>query len=172
MTNQPSWHCIANLGDADPFQHGGAFVCVDKFNAYAPILVLFPTYDDHEFYTHRRYTIELEQCFLIKKDSEIIGLGTNRFHNDYCEWFGTFASLKTISDCFDYEFSSLVSDFLSLDPIRRASAYKAALGYYGAFEFDQEPLDIEADQASLFCSRMFEQIEQSKLWHEGFYKKS
>ena len=43
MTAQPSYFCIANLGDSDPFLYGGAFVCIDRRGIYDPILLIYDT---------------------------------------------------------------------------------------------------------------------------------
>lgn len=38
MTNQPKWHCVANLGDVNPLEYGGAFVLIDATGVYPPEL--------------------------------------------------------------------------------------------------------------------------------------
>jgi hypothetical protein len=40
QTLQPSYWCIENLGDVDPLQHGGKFVCIDRRGVYAPIMLI------------------------------------------------------------------------------------------------------------------------------------
>jgi hypothetical protein len=40
-TNQPSWKCICNLGDATPLEYGGAFLMIDETGVYDPELVVW-----------------------------------------------------------------------------------------------------------------------------------
>jgi hypothetical protein len=171
MTNQPCYHCVENIGDADPFVHGGAFVCVDKFNVYHPILLILDTCPDHEHYTHRLSEITLDRCFPIKKNSKLIGIGSNPYHTEICEWFGNEASLETLANFTGRLFDSFVGSFCSSYPVERALAYKVVADYYGLQEFDQYPREFEEEKAKLFCDKMLEQIAETKGWWEGYFKK-
>jgi len=75
-TNQPSWHCIANLGDATPEDHGGAFVLVDKRGIYTPELWLCEP-GERDGSGAQWSTILLEQLTPCPSAKE--NLGDNRF---------------------------------------------------------------------------------------------
>lgn len=171
ITNQPSYHCIENIGDVDPFTHGGAFVCVDKFNLYSPILLILDTYPDHIEFTHRLLEITLDRCFLVKQQDEIIGIGSNLYHTDLCEWFGNMASLETLASFTGGDAELYLKSFCSSSPVERAFSYKALVDYYGAHEFDQYPRELTEEKAQLFCDKMFEQMQETKLWHQGYFAK-
>lgn len=171
-TTQPCYHCIENIGDVNPLDYGGAFVCVDKLNVYSPILLILDTYPDHIEFTHRLYEITLDRCFLVKKNNEIVGIGSNPYHTDYCEWFGNLANLESIADTFGRGgYDSLLRGFITSDPIERAFSYKLLTNYHGLHEFDQDPRDLTEDKAKLFCDKMFEQMQETKHWWEGYFRK-
>lgn len=165
MTAQPSYFCIANLGDADPFTYGGAFVCIDRRGIYDPILLIY----DEDF--RKRSEITLERCHKIVNDEgEFLGVGTNRFHPRYKEWFSD--SLHSSCDFVGWEFNEFINSLTSQDVVKLASAYLALIGYYGAHEFDHYPYVYETEEgAEEFCDKMLAQIEESKSWHDGYFAK-
>jgi hypothetical protein len=171
-TTQPCYHCIENIDDINPFEHGGAFVCVDKFNVYSPILlILEPCLLNPEF-THRLYEITLDRCFLVKENNQIIGIGSNLYHTDSCEWFGNLASLETITSFVGRGgYDSLMRGFVTSDPVERAFSYKALVDYYGVHEFDQYPRELTEEKAKLFCDKMLEQMQETEGWWEGYFKR-
>ena len=172
ISNQPCYRCIENIGDIDPFEHGGAFVCVDKFNVYPPILLILDAYPDHIEFTHRLYEIELDRCFLVKENKKIVGIGSNLYHTDFCEWFGNLASLETVaSSAGRGDYDSFMRGFVTSDPIERAFSYKAVADYYGLHEFDQYPREFTEEKAKLFCDKMFEQMQETKSWWQGYFEK-
>jgi len=129
MTAQPSYFCIANLGDADPFTYGGVFVCIDRRGIYDPILLIY----DEDF--RKRSEITLERCHKIVNDEgEFLGVGTNRFHPKYKEWFSD--SLYSSCDFIGWEFDEFITLLTSQDVVKRASAYYMLVTYYSAYEFD------------------------------------
>ena len=62
-TNQPSYHCITNIGDVNPEEYGGQFVCIDKTGFYDPILLVY----DADFDT--LYDITLTRCIRVNEES-------------------------------------------------------------------------------------------------------
>lgn len=171
-TNQPCYHCIENIGDVDPFTHGGAFVCVDKFNVYSPILLILDTYPDHIEFTHRLYEITLDRCFLVKENNQIVGIGSNLYHTDSCEWFGNLASLETVASFAGRGgYDSFMRGFVTSYPVERAFSYKAVADYYGLNEFDQYPREFTEEKAKLFCDQMLGQMQETKSWWEGYFRK-
>ena len=165
MTAQPSYFCIANLGDADPFEHGGAFVCIDRNGIYDPILLIYDPV------TRKRSEITLERCHrIVSDDGTFLGVGTNRFHPRYKEWFSD--NLKSAADFAGWRFVEFVDLLTSQDVVKLASAYLTLVGYYSPDEFDHDPFIYEAEEgAEKFCNKLLAQIEESKTWHEGYFAK-
>jgi hypothetical protein len=171
-TTQSCYHCIENIGDVNPFEHGGAFVCVDKFNVYSPILLILDPFLEHPTFTHRLLEITLDRCFYVKQEDEIIGIGSNPYHTDMCEWFGNLASLETVASFTGGEgYDSFMRGFVCSDPIERAFSYKSVADYYGVHEFDQYPRELTEEKAKLFCDKMFEQMQDTKSWWQGYFEK-
>ena len=165
MTAQPSYFCIANLGDADPFQYGGAFVCIDRRGIYDPILLIY----DEDF--RKRSEVALERCHKIVSDSgDFLGVGTNRFHPKCKEWFSD--ELESAANFAGWEFQEFINLLTSQDVVKCASAYLTLVGYHGVHEFDHDPFIYKtAEDAEEFCDKMFAQIEESKSWHDGYFAK-
>jgi hypothetical protein len=166
MTAQPSYFCIANLGDVDPFEHGGAFVCIDRRGIYDPILLIY----DEDF--DRRSEITLERCHKIVDDKEdFLGVGDNRFHPKCKTWFSD--DLHSSCDFVGWEFDEFIDLLTSQDVVKLASAYLTLVGYYGVLEFDHDPYVYENKKdAKHFCDQMLKQIEESKTWHDGYFAKA
>lgn len=165
-TSQPSYFCIANLGDVNPFEHGGAFVCIDRRGIYDPILLIY----DQDFY--RRSEITLERCHkILSNTGELIGVGTNRFHPKCEEWFSN--SMQAVANFSYNELDKFVDNLTSNNVVERAQAYLSLIYYHGVHEFDHYPFVYEnVEDAELFCSKMLEQLEDSESWHDGYFKKS
>jgi len=165
MTAQPSYFCIANLGDADPFEHGGAFVCIDRRGIYDPIMLMY----DEDF--KKRSEITLEPCHrIVLSTGEILSVGTNKFHATYPEWFSK--SLEEVAEFIERDFDDFVGELVSTNVVTRADAYLALIDYHGVFEFDQYPYIYEKEEdAKNFCDQMLAQIEESKTWWDGYFRK-
>ena len=165
MTAQPSYFCIANLGDADPFTYGGDFVCIDRRGIYDPILLI---YDPD---SRKRSEITLERCHkIVNDDGEFLGVGDNRFHPKCKTWFSD--DLDPSCDFIGWEFDEFINLLTSQDAVKLASAYCTLLSYHGVHEFDHDPYVYESDEdAAHFCDQMLKQIEESKLWHDGYFAK-
>jgi hypothetical protein len=163
MTAQPSYFCIANLGDANPFEHGGAFVCIDRRGIYDPILLIY----DEDF--RKRSEVTLEPCHRIMSSTgEIIAVGTNKFHATHPEWFSD--SLNEVADFYGRDFDEIVNELVSGDAVLRAGIYLALIGYHGVNEFDHYPYIYESEkEAKRFCDQMLMQIQESKTWWDGYF---
>lgn len=166
MTAQPSYFCIANLGDADPFTYGGAFVCIDRRGIYDPILLIY----DEDF--RKRSEITLERChriFVLETEDDV-HVGTNKFHSQMTEWFSD--DLNTVASFAGWQFDEFINLLTSQDVVKLASAYYTLVGYYGVHEFDHDPYVYENEEdAAHFCDQMLKQIEESKTWHDGYFAK-
>ena len=162
--SQPSYFCIANLGDANPFEHGGAFVCIDRRGIYDPILLIY----DQDL--RKRSEITLEPCHRIYKNlkEHLISVGANNFHPNIPEWFSD--SLSDAARFCGQNFYDLVSDLISTNVVKRAGAYLNLAHYHGVFEFDHYPYIYEDEKdAERFCDKMLAQIEESKSWWDGYF---
>jgi len=165
MTAQPSFFCIANLGDADPFEHGGAFVCIDRRGIYDPIMLIY----DQDF--KKRSEVTLEPCHrIVSSIGDILSVGTNKYHAMYPEWFSE--SLEQVAEFHGRDFDDFVSELVGTDVVMRASVYLALVSYHGVNEFDHYPHIYENEEnARNFCDQMLAQIEESKTWWDGYFRK-
>ena len=144
---QPDWECIAQLGDANPIDHGGYWILRDKTGVYpeeAELLVV-PDVDGGEYTAYR---FVLEPCTYINGV-----LSDNPFHPDKPAWWaGTkddrkvrpqdTTYLKNIADFIGMEVDELADHFCSDDPLQRAMAYRAVGDYHGFDNLDSYPLTM------------------------------
>jgi len=164
-TNQPSWHCVANLGDATPEDHGGAFVMVDKRGVYCPELLMLEPNEDNEESPSTLYTVMLELCTRCKGMDGAIS--DNRFHNDSPAWFGTLEDLKSSADICGVGRHDLADMLCSSCPIERAQGYQVLVGSHGLHNFDQHPALISREDSLVFCASLLKQVEESTEWKDG-----
>ncbi len=125
--NQPNWKCIAQLGDADPVKHGGAWVFVDQDGVYDPELEIY--YPE----SGEAYRIVCDKCFWTDGV-----LSDNKYHKDTPAWFAN--HLDNVSSFADH--GNLIDALCGDDPVLRAQAYMDLVSYFGAHEFDQYPLTM------------------------------
>lgn len=178
---QPSYHCVANLGDVNPVEHGGKFLCIDRRGIYAPTLIIFEPDPNDEIHKWTRHDIELEQCHRIFSDSSpvrvpievndgVIGVGDNGFHPNLFAWFGDKDSLKSVASFSGTDFRDFVDQLCSLNAIQRAQGYIALASFYGEESFDNYPcVYSEKRKAEAFCRKMLAQIKVSETWWNGLY---
>ena len=163
MTDQPSYFCIINLGDANPFEYGGAFVCIDRRGSYDPILLIY------EEKTKKRFEVTLEKCFPIFEGGKITHVGSNIFHPHLKEWFSK--DLKSVADFISLPHFEFLALSFSRNVITRASFYNLLINYFGVEEFDQYPYIYESDEeAEKFCDEMLRQIKETKTWKDGYFQ--
>lgn len=168
--SQPSFWCVANLGDADPLNYGGKFVCIDRTGVYPPELVVIEAPSEDENAGRLKYAIQLEPLTVIKDtDGYTTGLSDNKFHVDSTAWFADREKLSSIADYADISFDDLVNLFLSSQPIEQATAYIMAVDYFGCHSFNEVPVSISADKAKAVCDEFLQQIEETKSWHQGYF---
>lgn len=141
----PKWRIVANLGDADPIEHGGAFVLVDETGTHDPELEFWqePAEDGEQEWRVSRWT--LTRCTLTANV-----VSDNPFHPQHPAWFAE--TLPDIAECCDHP--DLVADLCSENTITRAQAYLSIARYHGELNFDEYPLilnrqGIEARYESL-----------------------
>lgn len=182
-TNQPKWFCVANLGDADPINYGGAFVYVDLTGVYDPELEILrePIFsgpddkpqDDWRVYRvcleSHTYTAENAKGERVTVDPSMPGvLSDNAYHPECAAWYSdTLADIAYTVGC---EPSDLIARFCSDDPIMRASAYLDAIARYGAFEFDHYPIELgrNASRVAFRYRSESKQLRTHRHWRVGY----
>lgn len=160
---QPSFWCIANIGDANPLEHGGCFVLVDRTGVYRSELLLLTVDDDG----YRRASIVMDDLMRIKRANGLHELSDNRFHPHHPAWFGRAKGLEELASYSGKRYEELVAGFLSSSPLENASCWLDLERYYGIENFDH-PRKVEEDKASQIVKTFFRQIEEAKSWHEGY----
>jgi hypothetical protein len=169
---QPSFHCIANIGDATPLLHGGAFVMVDKRGCYSPeLLILEPSgsdrYGDPTKWT--RYSVTCDRLTAIKNANGVYAaLSDNRYRVDHPAWFATPGYLDCLTSFTGETVEDVIKRAASSDPVSLASFYKELFDYYGAAEFQTEPCELDRKEAKALCRAMAEQVKEASAWHEGY----
>jgi hypothetical protein len=175
MTYQPSYWCVANIGDADPYEHGGAFVLIDRRGTYCSELVLIEDFDGSD--QRLVYNIQLERLTVVKNKLaesnaghlDWLGVSDNRYHTDKCAWFGDKDSLVKVANSFNEEINQFIQHLVSSDSVTLAFAYKALADYHGRENFDSNPHTLSGEAARLMCDRFLAQIEESLNWHDGYF---
>jgi hypothetical protein len=133
MTNQPKWKCIANLGDATPWDYGGKFLMVDQTGVYCPELWIWMEAPDdckEEYWTE--YRVLLERCTYVDGV-----LSDNKFHPELEVWFAS--ELEQVAKNDGHSKEELIDGLCSADSVERAWAYLALIDYHGVHEFDSYP---------------------------------
>lgn len=161
MSHQPKWKLLANLGDANPLDHGGYFIFTDETGVHEdeaewleePRIVDNSDNEETDIYEVRRFT--LDRC------SYVDGiLSDNKFHRDHHAWFATPESekvnrpqdttyLSNLTAFMDSEeqLEDLIRDFCSADSILRAGAYCVVGQYHGWDNLDSDPLIMSRQEA-------------------------
>ncbi len=158
MSNQPSWHCVANYGDATPEEYGGQFLMIDRRGVYDPELWVYSEDEPNRF-----HCIILEQCHKIGYTE----IGDNRFHPNKVAWFGSHEKLSSVSETMDIPLWKLI-DQLCGNPYERAHAYHALAMYYGMCNFDHDPWIVGKKKALKIIRICKRQIAQASNWPDGF----
>ena len=165
---QPSFWCIANIGDVDPMLHGGKFILIDRNGIYNPVMLVIepqesePSWEDPE--TYKEYVVELAPLICASK----LSLSDNKFYPNVEAWFGSTESLESVAKCAGITIQELMSKFLSSCPLDRAFAYSEVAGYYGIENFDDSPHKMKHEEAKKLCDHWLCQSKESESWHDGY----
>lgn len=163
---QPSWHCVANLGDVDPFEHGGKFLMIDRRGFYPAELWVFNGWDDKA--PTFKHHIVLDICFQVQDCDGNYTLCDNVYHPHLTAWFGSVEDIERVSSFIGMN----PADFRRLfcrNAYDRAVAYDAVATYFGLIEFDQYPTFFDTKQeAKAFCRRMLSQIKKAETLPDGW----
>jgi hypothetical protein len=122
-TNQPKWQLVANLGDVNPFDHGGFFIWKDltgKYDLEATILLL----DEENEDKIQEVRILMEKC------------------NALDEFFAD--DLDSIASFAGQDRQELIDQLASDEPIARGRAYQALTMYYNVENFGGDGWEIRS----------------------------
>ena len=147
-TQQPVWIVAANLGDASPLEHGGAFVLIDATGVYEAELWRYEP-DGREM-----VRFSLDRCHRTAT-GEIMGgyaVGDNVYHPQSVAWFGSSEDLESVVSYADHK--KLVIHLCGHNVIDRAGAYLDLCGYWGSANFDGYPDHLTAAQAKKLIGRL------------------
>lgn len=156
--SQPSWHCIANLGDVNPLEHGGDFVMVDKRGCYTPELWHW------EPDTSKMYEVTLERCVCPGYSEQVFD---NRHYPDKPAWFGTKSNLESAAGTCGMNVIYLRSLLCDSNPVQRAQGYLVLCSNFGFFEFDSSPRQLEGPHAAGLCRVLLHHIKMAECWKDG-----
>jgi hypothetical protein len=137
-TTQPSYHAVANLGDANPLEHGGAFVMVDRRGIYTPQLWVWEPEANIMEGKGLLFHVELPKCEFIEEGG---GLSDNRYHPTHPAWYATRDKLKSVASSWGCSVRELTGMLTSSDPVQRGRGFLAVARVVGLYEFDQYPED-------------------------------
>ena len=138
-TKQPVWRCLANIGDANPFEYGGEFIMIDTTGVYAPELWVY----DYDRYGDRVIQVVMARCFVCEKGK---GVSDNSYHKNEAAWFGDREAIGILAGYIGYSHKAVVAaltyDNVSnfKETVERAHAWSSLLSYYGADELCAEAL--------------------------------
>jgi hypothetical protein len=170
QTKQPSFWCVASLGDVDPVAYGGAFVLVDMRGIYpTEMIILSPTKKDSfgDPIACNRTTVVCYPLTAIKDGrGDFVALSDNSFHTEYPVWWGTKERLQDLSHYCGESVNQLVQNFLSEDPLTLATAYMGVYNYNWTEQYDCTSMTKK--EAENFCRAMKRQEKAAKEWHDGY----
>lgn len=131
-TKQPVWKFVANLGDANPIDHGGLFVYVDETGVYAPEMErLEPSDDGKETWEVRR--VCLDKCTFVDGV-----LSDNKFHPSIAAWFAK--DIEYLASFLGIAEADFIEMICSNDAMKLAVTYEAIGQYHGWDNLDAYPL--------------------------------
>lgn len=134
MSAQPQWRFLANLGDASPIDHGGAFVFTDETGVYDPEMEMLENEDEDScegpWNVHR---FSLDKCTYVDGV-----LSDNAFHPEYPAWFAS--ELESVASAVGGDADMIRAFLCSDDVLKRASAYLTLYECLGSENFDEYPI--------------------------------
>lgn len=158
-TNQPAWFCVANLGDANPLEHGGKFLMIDRRGYYDPELWAW------EPERKKLYTIILERCHKIGDE-----VGDNVFHSNHVAWFGSADHIGRVCSSCGWDYNIFVDALICRNPIEKARAFYDMAMHYGFENFDGDPQTYSIPEARKLINRLMRQIVKADKWPDGLEK--
>ena len=129
---QPEWQYIGRIGDQDPIAYGGGFVYEDKTGVYAPEITWFEPAPDRDWHETGGKTPLAIYRLIIERDSK-------------SEWW--YDKLSDVANSNGLTIEDLQKLAHSGETMPRAALYWDLLGYFGPYQFDQEPVTMTEDEA-------------------------
>lgn len=148
--SQPVWKFIAQLGDANPIDHGGQFLFVDETDVYDPqleVLELIEGDEDDEYNENDELVHEGNMKwethrFSLPKCTYQNGvLSENKYHPEHPAWFAD--GISSVANCVGADVDELISHLCGDDIQARARAYMDIAGHWGINNFDDYPIDYD-----------------------------
>jgi hypothetical protein len=167
---QPSWLCIANLGDASPLEYGGTFVLVDRRGVYDPeAWHLRPYCPDAEPGRAAQawgelHRFSIENCHRTGENQ----IGDNKYHISSPAWFGRADNLRSLADSIGRSTDDLIGDFLSYSPITRAQAWLSVGEHWGFENLDSYPTELKYKEAAAICRRAARDMKRAEKFNDGW----
>ena len=140
MTRQPKWKFVANLGDADPLEHGGYMVFEDATGVYEAEAEIW----DPDF--KNLFRIQLDRMALVEGHLIPFRIANRAPHKgplphplkSYIEWFDS--HIESVASSNDIAPNELRRLFCSEDPVERAHAYYELYTHEGWINGDSYPV--------------------------------
>jgi hypothetical protein len=162
-TLQPSYHAIANLGDVNPLEYGGAFVMVDRRGIYTPQLWVWDVDSNPIEEKGRLYRFDIPKCHIL---ADSFAVGDNKHHPNHPAWYGDHDTLKSIASFGGMTVREFVGMLVHFNPIQRAQAFRLIAEHSGYENFDSYPLDGDKEVHKMVrrCKR---QTVAAANWQDG-----
>ncbi len=121
--SQPKWKLVANIGDVNPFEHGGVFIFKDTTGVYDPeILFIDPLEDIPQVANTYRVVMDI-----VTKESI------------QDEFWGDSNDIEGVAGFIGQTSQQFIDDITSDDLVRRGFAWDALVKYYGPQNFGECP---------------------------------
>jgi len=130
--SQPVWQHVGSIGDKDPIAYGGGFIYEDTTGVYPSEVAWFEPAPDEEWHKTEGKTPLQVYRFILERDPE-------------SEWW--WKRLTEVANTCDLSTQDAQDMACSTDVRQRAALYACLIYYFGAFEFDSDPLTMTEDEA-------------------------
>lgn len=140
MMNQPKWKLVANMGDVNFADYGGALVYEDETGVYEPELEFYNSNDNETGGTVYRFILET-----VYYTDGI--LSDNKFHLDYPVWWSEEPQFTSLLNAMDITRDDFISKITGNNIVERARMYLGLAYSNGFFEFDQYPIRLSEAEA-------------------------
>lgn len=150
-TNQPAWKLVANLGDANPIEHGGLFVFEDTTGAYPPEIELIeqPSEEFEDYSTDSgwkpsaRWTVRRAVC---EPCTYVCGvLSDSPSYPKIEAWFAD--AIDSVAESSGMERDEFIRMITVGTVVERAEAWRIIGDYFGWDTLDSYPLELTRKEA-------------------------